>query len=104
MSPIVPDVLLEHVWVRDPELETAEDAGDSENGPARVGPDFYQQNGTPVDFEGQDMHYSHCECEVFGKAMDLLSRAKAHAPPALSFDIGELLNEVARALDAQEAA
>jgi len=104
MKARIPDALLEHVWVPDPEIESpdVEDAVDKE--PARIGPDFYQANGTPVDYYGNDMVYSHTECEAFGRALDLLIGARAHVPTALSEAIGELLELVERAKDAREMA
>ena len=104
MKARIPDALLEHVWVPDPEIESldAEDAADKE--PARIGPDFYQENGTPVDYDGNDMVYSHTECEAFGQALDLLIGARPHTPKVLGNEIGDLLAEVARATGAQEKA
>ena len=104
MTARIPDALLDHVWVPDPEIESLDADDIEENGPVKVGPDFYQSNGTPIDYDGNDMVYSHTECEAFGRAMELLSRARPHVPMALSDEIGGLLEEAARAMDARETA
>ena len=104
MNVHIPDVLLEHVWVPDPEIGSLDGDGIEENRPVKIGPDFYQQNGTPIDYDGNDMVYSHSECEVFGKALDLLISARPHVPRDLSAAIGELLEEVVCAMDARETA
>lgn len=104
MNARIPDVLLEHVWVPDPEIEPLDADSPEENGPVKVGPDFYQANGTPVDYDGNDMVYSHAECEAFGKAMDLLIVARPHLPTALSDEIGKLLEIVESAKDARSMA
>jgi hypothetical protein len=44
----VPDSQIQHVWK----------SGDDE---VRVTPDWYEQNGTPINDEGEDYEYSHTE-------------------------------------------
>ena len=70
----IPDALVEHVWVPDPGIERDSDEDTDESEPVAVSPDFYQDSGTPIDSNGEDMVYSHTVCPVFGKALDLLER------------------------------
>lgn len=70
----IPDALVEHVWVPDPGIEREDDENTCESEPVVVGPNFYQDNDTPIDADGEDMVYSHTVCPVFGKALDLLGR------------------------------
>ena len=52
----IPDNRVAHVWKK----ATDDDCGD---GPetVTVSPDWYEENGTPSCFCGEDMRYSHTE-------------------------------------------
>jgi hypothetical protein len=50
----VPDYRIEHVWKSSGPTEFEGKIEESKNFP-----DFYQDNGTPIDNDGSDMEYSH---------------------------------------------
>ncbi len=111
MNARIPDEMIEHVWVPDSEMADPQDEATVDSEPVLVSPDFYEQNGTPVDEHGWDMRYSHTECKVFGRAIELLKIAanqlgrflaahddkQAHPGMSTIADIEALLAEIERA-------
>jgi len=53
---VLPNDQIRHVWEK-----ADDDSCESQLAPVTVGPDWYEQNGTPSCDCGQDMVYSHTE-------------------------------------------
>ena len=67
----IPDARVQHVWKK------AED-DDCGEGPetVAVSPDWYEENGTPICFCGEDMVYSHTEILTPNDKAQLRSEAE----------------------------